>query len=540
VIVALFLASGGILTFRCQAASTQVSLDCPEGKYSGIRRCVGSISISRKSGEVLLPVGQHDGRSSDVQILVIDPKNPGVHFETVLPEGKSRDGPPAECQDVNVPDSIISGKSTGPGCYDEDTLTYPSELVRQTAERYNDMGYEAVVVFNADFFDFPGYRWGPQGLTVKNGARFDGIYNDTDMDEVDHPSLSVSKNGTVRIGYVADIEYLPDADHPDRWNPDKEAYWNSVGGLPQLVQGGVAVDIGQECLHQDCPELEPRGRTAMGVTLDGELLVVVIKDDTEAGVSLQELANIMSELGAVEAINLDGGGSSQLWYDGALLVETTRAVTESLLVYYVPYKEDALLIAGAGFRIVRAGRSEELNLDVQNTSTVTWVPERGYALVNTNEESLGAAPVQALTEEIARGQVAQWTIPITAPPQLGLRRTKWQMTRGDTRFGEVIEVLVLVVPDVEKISTDTFELIIQWLKGLWRKIRDESLQFLQDLADRFEEWLQRESERLLSELLESLSQQCCGAAIIAPGVLLLVFWTSGRRRRKRMGDRERD
>ena len=384
-LVALCLATAGILNFRYQAVSAEVSLDCPEGEHSGIRRCIGSISLNRDSAKIVLPVGQHDGRTSDVQILMIDPKDPGVHFETVLPEGTNRDGITAECKDVNVPDFIIPGKSTGPGCYDQLTSTYPSELVHQTAERYIDNGYEVVVVFNADFFDYPGYRWGPQGLTVKNGVRFDGIYNDTDMNEVNCPSLSVSKYGVVRIGNVEDVEYLPDADHPDRWNPDKEAYWNSIGGLPQLVRDRVAVNIRQECLA--CPDSTPRGRTAVGVTGDGELVVVVIKDQTEAAVSLQDLANIMSELGAVEAINLDGGGSSQLWYDGDRLVETTRAVTEGLLVHHVPYEEDALPIGGADFRVLQSGQSEELRLDIQNTGTLTWVPARDYALVNTNDES---------------------------------------------------------------------------------------------------------------------------------------------------------
>jgi len=541
VIVALFLAVVGIPIARYQPVFAQVSLDCPEGKFPGIRRCIGTISINRRSGEVLLPVGERDGKALDVQILVIDPKDPGVHFETVLPEGTNRDGIFGECQDVNVPDSIIPGKSTGPGCYDLLTWKYPSELVRQTAKRYSDKGLEVVAVFNADFFDYPGYTWGPQGLTVKNGARFDGIYNDTDMNEVDCPSLSVSKYGTVRIGNVEDLAYLPDADHPERWNPEQEAYWNSVGGLPQLVRKGHAVDVAQECVQEVCPDpVNLRGRTAVGVRLSGELVVVVIKDNTEVGLSLQELANLMADLDAVEAINLDGGGSSQLWYDGDLLVETTREVTESLLVHYVPYEEDALLIAGTYLRILPAGRTEQLDVYMQNTSTIPWVPERDYALVNTNDESLGALPVQALAEEIDPGQLVWWGIPITAPSQLGLRSTKWQMARGDTRFGEVIEIPVLVVPDVEKISTDAFELVSQWLKGLWQQVRDESLQFLQDLADRFEEWLQRESERLLSELLESLSQQCCGAIVVAPAALLLVGWTSARRRRKRSGDRDRD
>ena len=55
-------------------------------------------------------------------------------------------------------------------------------------------------------------------------------------------------------------------------------------------------------------------RTALGLTKDGDLLLVVVdgRQSTSAGLTLLELALFMQELGAVDALNLDGGGSSEM------------------------------------------------------------------------------------------------------------------------------------------------------------------------------------------------------------------------------------
>jgi hypothetical protein len=66
----------------------------------------------------------------------------------------------------------------------------------------------------------------------------------------------------------------------------------------------------------------PRAALGLGA---GELLAVVCEGraDDEAGLTMAELALAMTELGAVEAINLDGGGSASLVVGGAL-VNTPR------------------------------------------------------------------------------------------------------------------------------------------------------------------------------------------------------------------------
>lgn len=62
-------------------------------------------------------------------------------------------------------------------------------------------------------------------------------------------------------------------------------------------------------------------RTAAGWTQEGELLLLVVdgRSATSRGATLNETAAILLAHGAVEALNLDGGGSSTLWVKGEVL-----------------------------------------------------------------------------------------------------------------------------------------------------------------------------------------------------------------------------
>lgn len=59
-------------------------------------------------------------------------------------------------------------------------------------------------------------------------------------------------------------------------------------------------------------------RTALGITRRGEILWITVDGRAKeaAGMSLYELSHLMEALDCVEAINLDGGGSTTLWIDG--------------------------------------------------------------------------------------------------------------------------------------------------------------------------------------------------------------------------------
>jgi len=260
------------------------------------------------------------------QIIRIDPKNPYVRFETVLPMGYDRYGEYGECRDVYLPDTVQPGQSRGPGCFIDHS--YPGERVGHMASRHPG----AVVAFNGDFFS-SSYAWGAMGLTVKNGVRLDGDESDQEGMEVRRSSLSISRDGDVRIGPIP-LELLPDPDRPWTWIPDPDEFYNTIGGLPLMVKNGHPVNLYAQCSQEQgwCPDQYfQRARTAFGKTFDGKVFVVIIPE--EWGLTIEQLAHLMVELGAMEAINLDGGGSSQLWYSGSYLHYSSRRVAEGMIVF---------------------------------------------------------------------------------------------------------------------------------------------------------------------------------------------------------------
>ncbi|WP_432011177.1 phosphodiester glycosidase family protein [Streptomyces cucumeris] len=115
-----------------------------------------------------------------------------------------------------------------------------------------------------------------------------------------------------------------------------------VSAAPTLVEDGrIAVDAAAE------GTLDPRDpafgyawsnarqpRTMAGIDGRGRLLLVTVdgrQPGVSAGFTLLEGARFMRSLGAREALNLDGGGSSAMAVDGAL-VNVERAVGDTVQV----------------------------------------------------------------------------------------------------------------------------------------------------------------------------------------------------------------
>ena len=65
--------------------------------------------------------------------------------------------------------------------------------------------------------------------------------------------------------------------------------------------------------------------TGLGVNRVGDLMLAEVDGDTPAsvGLSLPEAAGLMRSLGAVQAMNLDGGGSSTMEIDGQMINSPT-------------------------------------------------------------------------------------------------------------------------------------------------------------------------------------------------------------------------
>lgn len=94
----------------------------------------------------------------------------------------------------------------------------------------------------------------------------------------------------------------------------------AIGGGPVLVQqGAVQVTNNEERMFAGKAISDRHPRTAMGYTADGRLVVIAVQGrmpGISEGVSLLHLAEMLLSFGCVEALNLDGGGSSCLLING--------------------------------------------------------------------------------------------------------------------------------------------------------------------------------------------------------------------------------
>jgi hypothetical protein len=128
--------------------------------------------------------------------------------------------------------------------------------------------------------------------------------------------------------------------------------------------------------------------------------------------------------------------------------------------------------------------------------------------------------------------LVRWTLPVVAPQKVGLHRAQWQMALRGELFGPVMSAWVFVSPNLDPgdIDLDPFELFKEWIRGLFDQLVDRVRAFWEDLQRRLAQWLNLEMERLLQEVLEYLTEQCCGAAFVPPAVVLLSLWGLNRRR----------
>lgn len=113
----------------------------------------------------------------------------------------------------------------------------------------------------------------------------------------------------------------------------------ALGAGPRLLANGQLQVTAEEERFRPDVAMGRAPRTALGVTADGGLLLVTVdgrQGNLAVGMTLEELARLMLELGAKEAMNLDGGGSTTMVVQGRVVntpsAGTERAVGNALLV----------------------------------------------------------------------------------------------------------------------------------------------------------------------------------------------------------------
>lgn len=122
-------------------------------------------------------------------------------------------------------------------------------------------------------------------------------------------------------------------------NSWRRAAW-VVGGGPQLIKDGMVAITFEDEKFAAKFVTDPHPRTAIARLKDGRMLVATVdgrQPGVSTGVSLPELANLLLEFGATDAINLDGGGSTTMVVSGKLVNNPSdqtgeRPVSDAILV----------------------------------------------------------------------------------------------------------------------------------------------------------------------------------------------------------------
>lgn len=170
---------------------------------------------------------------------------------------------------------------------------------RNIRETTSDMAEEngAILAINGDYYGFRDY-----GYVLRNGT----LYRDISGNDED---LVIDADGTMRIIKESEISAA---------ELQNEGVWQVLSFGPALVNDGEIV-VGQN--DEVAQSMTSNPRTAIGMISPLHYIIVVSDGRTEesAGLTLYELAQVFAEKGATVAYNLDGGGSSTLWFNGKVI-----------------------------------------------------------------------------------------------------------------------------------------------------------------------------------------------------------------------------
>ena len=162
----------------------------------------------------------------------------------------------------------------------------------------------AVFAINGDYY---GFR--DTGIVIRNGVVF--------RDEGARQGLAFYRDGTVKV-------YDETATTAEQLLAD--GVWNTLSFGPSLLDdGGIAdgiedmevdTNFGNHSIQGEQP------RTAVGIVDENHLVFVVVDGRSpgySSGVTMTGLAQIMKDLGATTAYNIDGGGSSTMYFNGEVV-----------------------------------------------------------------------------------------------------------------------------------------------------------------------------------------------------------------------------
>ncbi|MCR5515376.1 MAG: phosphodiester glycosidase family protein [Lachnospira sp.] len=187
-----------------------------------------------------------------------------------------------------------------------------------TAESVN-----AILAINGDY-----YGANKTGYVIKNGT----VYRSSVRDDYENGDLVIYEDGSFGIIYENEISAQELVD----------------SGVVQLFAFGPSLVEDSEIQVSTTTEVDQsmtsNPRTAIGIIDECHYILVVSDGRTSEseGLSLYELATIMQDYGCTTAYNLDGGGSSTMYFLGEVVNKPTtngktikeRAVSDIVYIGY--------------------------------------------------------------------------------------------------------------------------------------------------------------------------------------------------------------
>ena len=180
--------------------------------------------------------------------------------------------------------------------------TYGNNVTAKTSE--TAASNNAILAVNGDY-----YGANTTGYVIRNGV----VYRDTVREDSSNGDLAIYKDGSFKIIYE---------DQVSANQLVKEGVVNLLAFGPSLVENGeIVVDTNSEVGQS----MSSNPRTAIGIIDENHYIIIVSDGRTSEseGLSLYQMAEIMKSYGVKTAYNLDGGGSSTLYFNGQVINKPT-------------------------------------------------------------------------------------------------------------------------------------------------------------------------------------------------------------------------
>jgi exopolysaccharide biosynthesis protein len=139
----------------------------------------------------------------------------------------------------------------------------------------------------------------------------------------------------LRRGSRVEIKTVTNAEAEISFTPDF-----ILGGGPQLISSGKQVFAAEAGRYSESLYRQRHPRTAIGWRADGKLVLITVdgRQKQSVGMTMEELARLLLEFGCIEAMNLDGGGSTAMVVKNKIVNRPSdatgeRPVSDALLVF---------------------------------------------------------------------------------------------------------------------------------------------------------------------------------------------------------------